>query len=119
MLKRLRSLSTAHAMVLLTIWGILAVLAYSGARIGGDLILLSDLKRDTRLTEMTGQIGDLTHALQRERGASTGFVASQGGSFRSELRLLREESDVRIAELTSAVSELPQSDEVMASGSGT
>ncbi|MCH2075893.1 MAG: nitrate- and nitrite sensing domain-containing protein [Rhodobacteraceae bacterium] len=107
MLKRLRSLSTAQAMILLSVWGILAVLAYSGARIGGDLTMLSDLRRDTQLTNLTQQIGGLTHALQRERGASSGYVASRGANFGSDLQTLRQDSDARIEELTTAISALP------------
>ncbi|MEL6688739.1 MAG: nitrate- and nitrite sensing domain-containing protein [Pseudomonadota bacterium] len=97
-------------MIMLSVWGILAVLAYSGARIGGDLTMLSDLRRDTQLTNLTQQIGGLTHALQRERGASTGFVASRGESFAGSLKELRENSDARIDELRKAIGELSLDD---------
>ncbi|MEM1233147.1 MAG: nitrate- and nitrite sensing domain-containing protein [Pseudomonadota bacterium] len=107
MLKRLRSLSVAHAMILLSVWGIFAVLAYSGARIGNDLSIRADLRRDTQLTELAGHIGALTHALQRERGASTGFIASRGEAFTEALPGLRETSDARISSLLTAIATLP------------
>ncbi|MEM1373939.1 MAG: nitrate- and nitrite sensing domain-containing protein [Pseudomonadota bacterium] len=95
-------------MILLSVWGILAVLAYSGARIAADMSIRADLKRDTQLTELAGHIGALTHALQRERGASTGFLASKGEAFATTLPGLRDTSDARIAALLRAISTLPE-----------
>ncbi|MEM6477751.1 MAG: methyl-accepting chemotaxis protein, partial [Pseudomonadota bacterium] len=103
MLKRLRGLSVAHAMIFLCIWGSLAVFAYSGARIAADLRQRSDLAKDTLQSQLAGHIGGLTHALQRERGASTGFTASRGENFASALKGLRAASDLTIGQLTSAL----------------
>jgi len=99
-------------MILLSVWGILAVLANSGARIAGDLQQRSYLARDAHLTTLVQEVGALTHALQRERGASTGFLASGGESFGSALPGLREDSDGRISDLRNAMTRLLESADV-------
>ncbi|MEM9435567.1 MAG: nitrate- and nitrite sensing domain-containing protein [Pseudomonadota bacterium] len=109
MLKRLRGLSVANAMVLLSVWGVLAVVAYSGVHIASDLARQSQLKHDTQLTHIVVNVSGLTHALQKERGASTGFIASGGESFETTLPRLRMESDTHIAEFRRAIADLKSS----------
>ncbi|MEM6895744.1 MAG: nitrate- and nitrite sensing domain-containing protein [Pseudomonadota bacterium] len=103
MLTRLRGLSVAHAMILFSVLGILAVLAYSGARIATDFEQRRNLIRDTRLTHLAQGIGELTHALQKERGASAGFLASNGMHFGGDLAGYREEADASIASLAGSI----------------
>ena len=79
-------------MILFSVLGILAVLAYSGARIATDFEQRRNLIRDTRLTHLAQGIGELTHALQKERGASAGFLASNGTHFGGDLAGYREEA---------------------------
>ena len=50
------------------------------------------------MQEMRG-VADLVHELQKERGYSAGFTASQGANFRAELTAQRRETDAIWAEI--------------------
>ncbi len=45
------------------------------------------------IVPLVGSLGDLVHALQKERGAASVFLASNGERFRTELTTLRRETD--------------------------
>lgn len=51
------------------------------------------------LAEPSVKLGSLAHALQKERGMSTGFLGSKGAKFANEILAQRSESDRRRIEL--------------------
>ncbi len=109
-MKRLRALSVAHAMILLSVWGVLAVLAYSGTQVRTDLIRRAQLTLDEELIAIAGQVGALTHEFQKERGASTGFLASDGESFKETLRVQYALGDTSATALRTALAALQERD---------
>ncbi|WP_193771311.1 bacteriohemerythrin [Candidatus Magnetaquicoccus inordinatus] len=62
------------------------------------------LQQATAMEQLVGlgtRLSALVHELQRERGLSAGFIASQGKRFREELQTQRQKSDQRKGELES------------------
>ncbi|MEL6913910.1 MAG: nitrate- and nitrite sensing domain-containing protein [Pseudomonadota bacterium] len=100
MLDRLRRLSVAHALVLLSVLGVLAVLTYAGGRLAYDQRQALRLRDDAELTRFTETVGNVNHALQRERAASMVQAVSESGTLGDDLGTLRMESDAAVARLS-------------------
>ncbi|MEM1236749.1 MAG: nitrate- and nitrite sensing domain-containing protein [Pseudomonadota bacterium] len=114
MFERLRSLSISSAMILLSVWGFIAVLVYSGSRVVYDVTQSYALQRDAQLTGLASDLGDLVHQLQLERGASVGYIASGGMKFGGVLQDLRGASDDALAQLLSSIVELQEAGSIPA-----
>ncbi|NNE88012.1 MAG: nitrate- and nitrite sensing domain-containing protein, partial [Silicimonas sp.] len=84
------------AMIVLTVLGFLAVFLYAGVNISSSLVDLRQMRDDQKLVSIATVVGALTHELQKERGASAGFIASEGAEFRSILTDQRKLSDEKI-----------------------
>ncbi len=56
-----------------------------------------------RVTVLATEASELVHSLQKERGASAGFIGSKGQKFRSELRSIRSESNTLLTTLRESV----------------
>ncbi len=56
-------------------------------------------ERTQELIEFLSIFSNMVHELQKERGASTGYIGSQGTKFRKNLKEQQKLSDLRIAEL--------------------
>ncbi|WP_320781269.1 nitrate- and nitrite sensing domain-containing protein [Streptomyces sp. CRN 30] len=94
-------LALVPSVTLAAMWGVTTTQMFSeGLR----------LRSQTQLSRATGAMGtDATLALQRERGASAAWLASDGGS-RAELAARRKETDRAVAELageTEAIRQAP------------
>ncbi len=63
------------------------------------------LERVVILTQTAASVGDAVHALQKERGASAGFLNSQGRQFAPEMRAFRQESDAALAAFSAAAAD--------------
>lgn len=85
------------------IGGIASVVVVSLMYLVPQTMLWLDLRADRRATELTVAIGHLTHEMQKERGASAGFLSSQGRNFGTELTAQRALTDVAAQELLAAV----------------
>ncbi|MEL7345530.1 MAG: nitrate- and nitrite sensing domain-containing protein, partial [Pseudomonadota bacterium] len=59
-----------------------------------------------RLTNLAVSVGAMTHELQKERGATAGFLASNGEDFANTLVEQRELSDAKVSELRASISTL-------------
>tara|TARA_Y100001933_G_scaffold265256_1_gene338410 strand:+ start:50612 stop:52591 length:1980 start_codon:yes stop_codon:yes gene_type:complete len=59
-------------------------------------------------SEIAGQISNLVHELQKERGRTAGFLGSQGKKFSSELQTQRKSTDEKFATLTTALKSYPK-----------
>jgi hemerythrin-like metal-binding protein len=73
----------------------MVVLALAAAQIG--LAKLDDargLDRVAVLSNTAGLVGDLVHGLQKERGASAGFLDSKGAAFADDVVRFRQEVDM-------------------------
>lgn len=97
MLNSLKNMSLGNAMIALTFSGFLAAFLLAGLHMADNIAIQRGLAKDRVLTGLSAAIGELTHELQKERGASAGFIASKGASFATELPKQRELSDAAIA----------------------
>lgn len=104
----IRSLSVSLAMVVIAALGVIAVATYAGVGLISDVSERRALTDDAKLTTIATGVGGLTHELQKERGASAGFLASKGESFADILPKQRALSDARIQDLLAALSGLEQ-----------
>ena len=68
----------------------------------GDALALD---RIATLARSSAVIGDTVHALQKERGASAGFLNSKGKAFADEMRAFRNQSDAALAAFDRAAAE--------------
>ncbi|WP_337995772.1 nitrate- and nitrite sensing domain-containing protein [Oleispirillum naphthae] len=55
------------------------------------------------LSRSAAIFGDVVHALQKERGASAGFLNSKGAQFAADVRQFRQESDAAMRRLEAAL----------------
>ncbi len=67
-----------------------------------------ELQYISNLVSMTVINSDLVHELQKERGATAGFLSSKGGSFSDVLRKQRRESNRKIEALKAFIHEYEQ-----------
>ncbi|MAG94302.1 MAG: hypothetical protein CMJ48_11195 [Planctomycetaceae bacterium] len=98
MLKRLITLKyKLSALVILPLVGIVILGAQIYLKSTHDSSEMADLQQ---LTQLAGKISALVHESQKERGATAVFIDSKGQKFAAELPAQRQDSDKRIAELT-------------------
>ena len=84
----------------------LLVLALSEVEIGYDkLTLARGLDRIVALSHTTKLVGNLVHALQKERGASAGFLNSKGREFGADLAQFRKDVNADADAFRAAASE--------------
>lgn len=117
-MQRLSTLSVSKMMFLLTASGFMVALFFAGPQLSGLWQERQKIQVDAKLTGLVSSIGSLTHELQKERGASAGFIASEGNSFADVLPTQRLASDEVIAEFLRSADEvgqlLPQDEPVLA-----
>ena len=71
---------------------------------------LSGAQRTAELLRYSVAAGNLIHSLQSERGASAGFLQSQGSKFADALPGLRQDTDARLAAYRERLANLALSD---------
>lgn len=96
-------LSVARAMILISALGFGAVFLYAGVTIVDNYEKVEQARDDARLIAVVRAVGGLTHELQKERGASAGYIASAGAEFRQILTNQRASSDERIEAFQAAI----------------
>ncbi|MEO9652311.1 MAG: nitrate- and nitrite sensing domain-containing protein [Roseobacter sp.] len=97
-MRRFLSLSVSKMLLILTASGFLVTLAFAGPQIVALIADRATIKVDVHLTRLTATIGHLTHELQKERGASAGFISSNGAKFGDILPAQRIASDKAISD---------------------
>ncbi|MEQ8389963.1 MAG: methyl-accepting chemotaxis protein [Thalassospira sp.] len=88
--------------------------------VSGRYQQMDELGKIRGLTEVAGYIGATVHELQKERGASAGFIGSGGEQFGPQLAKQRDLSDQRIDALRDVIDkfDLSQYDQSLASDIG-
>ncbi|GGL16709.1 methyl-accepting chemotaxis protein [Mangrovihabitans endophyticus] len=89
----LRHMTLVQRMGLMAGLPVIALLALVGKEAVADVGRLSGLQVSQRWTTAAVAGGDLVHAIQRERGASSIFMTSGGQRFGAELRSYRTDVD--------------------------
>ncbi|OSQ50168.1 methyl-accepting chemotaxis protein [Thalassospira alkalitolerans] len=77
--------------------------------VSGRYQQMTELGKIRGLTEVAGSIGATVHELQKERGASAGFIGSGGTQFGSQLVAQRKLSDQKITALGDEISKIDYS----------
>ena len=93
----LSRLSIAQSMVAIAAAGLVTVLFYAGFNIVTEVRKARATEHDTHYAEVAGAVSTMIHELQKERGASAGFLASKGANFADTLPKQRAKSDEVIA----------------------
>lgn len=105
----LRRLSIANAMILITAFGLITVCLFASFGITTEYRKVQAANKDVAFAEVVGAISGMIHELQKERGASAGFLASKGASFAEALPKQRLVSDAVIATFQKALENIPRS----------
>ncbi|TQV76133.1 methyl-accepting chemotaxis protein [Denitrobaculum tricleocarpae] len=91
MLDFLKNLKIRSRIALALLLPVLGFLAFAGINVVKQYTASRDLSHLQELAQVAPDISDLVHELQKERGNSAGFIASQGGAvFNERLTAQRE-----------------------------
>lgn len=101
MLAFIQNLKIATKMKLVIFIPVLALLLLSGIIIGERYRLKNESLLLEQSVILSTQISQVVHELQKERGASAGFLGSKGEKFGDLLHKQRQLTDTKIAELES------------------
>ncbi len=96
----LRNLSLKIKILLIVILPLGAYFYVSGANLITDYKQLNSYESIYKLSLLSNNIGNLVHELQKERGASTGFLSNRGQKFGDKLTNQRLDTDSKEKSLT-------------------
>jgi methyl-accepting chemotaxis protein len=82
--------------VIIPVFVILISLGMDSYRSYNEVAILSQIQE---MVSFTQKSSSLVHNLQKERGASAGFISSKGEAFSSELNSIRRDTDEKYDEL--------------------
>ncbi len=105
-MRYLRSISIASSMFIIALIGFLGISIDAYLKISAEWREGLALASDTRLVTLSNSVGALTHELQKERGASAGYIASKGTSFGDVLEKQRLSSDAVISDFLMAIEQV-------------
>ncbi len=103
------NLSIKFKLLLIVGIALSGLLFFSGQGILDKIRVADENARLEALVQVSVRAGNLVHELQRERGASAGFIGSGGATFASELPRIRAQSDSRRAEFDRLLQEIDRS----------
>ncbi len=89
----LKNLSLKIKIMLIVILPLVAFLWVSGSNLISDYRQLNSYKSIHELSLLSNSISNLVHELQKERGASAGFLGSKGTKFSEKLKHQRSDTD--------------------------
>lgn len=78
---------------------VLGLVFFAGAMVLERRAVMAEMAALERLAAVAPDISAVVHELQKERGASTGFIGAKGGAFASPLDAQRRETDAAIGRL--------------------
>ncbi len=93
----IKNASFKSKLILLVTPAILGLIVFCLILIKQEFQIANTSKDIALLTQLSTFNSALVHELQKERGASAGFLGSKGGKFANTLRLQRQETDIRLA----------------------
>ncbi|MCI4184787.1 nitrate- and nitrite sensing domain-containing protein [Dickeya dianthicola] len=103
---RLSSLSIRYKFALALMPLLIALLWFAGNGVLERRHTEQDMVQFSQLLTLAQRAGNVAHALQRERGMSSGFIGSKGQKFADPLRTQRVETDKALAALWQSQSAL-------------
>ena len=99
----IKNLSLKIKLLLVVAFPLGAYLIFSGSSLLDDYHIFSSSNAIHELSGLSNKISNLVHELQKERGASAGFLGSKGEKFGSKLTAQRRDTDTKNRELKTAL----------------
>lgn len=93
-------ISFKNKIFILLLLPLLGFLAFSALLIKQNYATSDEMQQLTQLTQLSISNSELVHELQKERGATAGFIGSKGTTFTKELREQRQSTDEKLQALT-------------------
>jgi methyl-accepting chemotaxis protein len=93
----IKNASFKSKLILLVTPAILGLIVFCLILIKQELQIVNSSKDIALLTQLSTVNSALVHELQKERGASAGFLGSKGKKFANTLKLQRQETNIRLA----------------------
>jgi len=106
----LSNLTIKSKLLFLVAIPIALILFFGGSLILNDLKIKQDVAKVKKLSSLSKQISLLIHETQKERGASAGFVGSNGAKFKTTLQEQRRVTDKQKTEFETFVDNFNFSD---------
>lgn len=100
----LRNMPIRFKMALMILLPLLLALVFICRELWQNYQTYSAMEKAEALSGVVVSASQLVHELQKERGASAGFLSSKGTKFRSELSQQRQDTDTRLSAYRSKVS---------------
>lgn len=94
------NLSIKLKMAIMVIVPILVILISLGMDIVNRYKEVKNLDNIGYMVNYATRVSELVHNLQKERGSSAGFISSKGEKFGDELKVIRKDTDIALANLT-------------------
>ncbi len=94
-----------NRLILLSAVSMLIILAYALYIVGENYSKYNDAKATLKIVELSVRLGDVLHELQKERGASAGYLNSKGEKFADIMNAQRNATDKKLAELQKYISD--------------
>ena len=110
-----KRLSIGQKLLLMLVAPLLGLIFFAMNGIMDKQRVVSEMQEIAALVDFSQVVGELVHELQRERGLSAGFVASDGQEFSVELPAQRSETDTALSEFRNFVTEHAASVQVLGS----
>ena len=89
----LSNLTIKAKLLVLTLIPSLLIIFFAGSMIFNDLNIKQDVAKVKELSELSQEVSLMLHETQKERGASAGFVGSNGAKFKTKLPQQRKLTD--------------------------
>jgi len=93
----IKNASFKNKLILLVTPAVLGLIIFCSILIKQQVQIVNSNKDIALLTQLSTVNSALVHELQKERGASAGYLGSKGKKFASTLRVQREATDIRLA----------------------
>jgi len=93
----IKNASFKSKLILLVTPAIIGLIVFCSILIKKQVQIVNSNKDIALLTQLSTVNSALVHALQKERGASAGYLGSKGEKFANTLRVQRQATDIRLA----------------------
>jgi len=97
-------------LVVMLLAPLLGLIYFAQVQVSDSLIKSKEMSQLNQLSVLSTHISSLVHELQKERGASAGFMGSGGKKFVAELPIQRTETDTKLVELKSVLTDINTGD---------
>jgi len=105
----IKDMGFRNKLLLLLVMPILGLLFFSFFSINAKFTAANEMADVEQMVKMSVEISALVHELQKERGMTAGFLASEGDKFSSELKSQRSLTDEKNANLERFLTNFDQS----------